>query len=263
MILFVFEGMRREPQLYNTIRELFFKDIVLDDVVFSYCSNIYSLYSQMKSLDVFGQNDSDIIRLLKMEAEKHPESQNTLEQFEDSDSFSEIYLFFDYDIKKPDEKNFESVEMQNRHIQEMLDFFNDETANGKLYINYPMVESIRYFKNSLPDNDFYTYATDLFIGKKFKQIADTESVYKNLNFIIARPKQTESEKLGVKGNWRIIKELSIKKANYICSKINEIPTHKSDVSQYSIFTGQLKNYVCQNQIAILNSFPLFLYEYFK
>lgn len=263
MILFVFEGKKRENQLYNTIRELFFKDIVLDDVVFSYCSNIYSLYNQMKELDVFEQNDSDIIRLLKNEAERHPEIQNTLEKYEDSDSFSEIYFFFDYDIKKQDEKNFESVEMQNNHIREMLDFFDDETQNGKLYINYPMVESIRYFKNPLPDNDFYTYTTDLFIGKRFKRIADADSAYKNLNFIIISPKQTENEKQAIKENWRIIKELNIKKANYICSKNNEIPSRKSDVSQSSIFSGQLQNYVRQNQIAILNSFPLFLYEYFK
>ena len=38
----------------------------------------------------------------------------------------------------------------------MLKFFTDETANGKLYINYPMVESLRYTKE-LPDSNCWTY----------------------------------------------------------------------------------------------------------
>ena len=38
----------------------------------------------------------------------------------------------------------------------MLDFFSDETDNGKLYINYPMVESIKCTQK-LPDEHFYEY----------------------------------------------------------------------------------------------------------
>ena len=49
MILLVFEGKTREPRIYKTVRELFFKDVVLDDIFVSYCSHIYSLYQQMKT----------------------------------------------------------------------------------------------------------------------------------------------------------------------------------------------------------------------
>ena len=35
---------------------------------------------------------------------------------------------------------------QNEYISKMLNYFNDETNKGKLFINYPMIESIRYFK---------------------------------------------------------------------------------------------------------------------
>lgn len=270
MILFVFEGKVREPRIYKTVRALFFEDAVLDDILVSYCSNIYSLYRQMKSLDVFEGNDSDIVRLLKQEAERHPEITNTLEQFENSDTFSEIYLFFDYDIKRLDTKNRESVETQNEHIREMLAFFNDETGNGKLYINYPMVESIRYFRNSLPDEYFHTYTTDLFIGKKFKQLADNDSVYKNLDFIAFKMNKTtlelrtvtEAEKQAVKKNWDMLKEASVKKAHYICKGSNTVPPEKAVIKQASIFAGQLEKYVENQKISILNGFPLFLYEYF-
>ena len=224
----------------------------------------------MKDLDVFEYENSDIVRLLKEEAEKHPEVPNTLEQFEDSDAFSEIYLFFDYDIKKQDNNNRESLEIQNAHIQEMLCYFDDETGNGKLYINYPMVESIRYFKNPLPDNDFYTYTADLFICKKFKQLANDDSFYKNLDFITFKIKKntleicpvTEIKKKKMLDNWNFVKELHIKKANYICTKTNALPNQKTEICQNAIFKGQLEDYVPNKKISILNGFPLFLYEYF-
>ena len=270
MILLVFEGKDREVRIYKTIRELFFKNVIKDDMYVSYCSNIYSLYRKMKDLDIFENEGSDIVRLLKQEAAKHTEIPNTLEQFEDSDAFAEIYLFFDYDIKQQDRFNTESVEVQNEHIQEMLAFFNDETENGKLYINYPMVESIRYFKHPLPDTEFYTYTTDLCIGKKFKKLANDDSFYKNLDFISFKMnKRTfelqqilESERQKIKSNWDIVKDLHIRKANYVCADTNTHPASKATVNQSAIFASQLQKYVPYQKIAILNGFPLFLYEYF-
>lgn len=38
----------------------------------------------------------------------------------------------------------------------MLEMFSNETEYGKLYINYPMVESICYTKE-LPDKDYANY----------------------------------------------------------------------------------------------------------
>lgn len=44
----------------------------------------------------------------------------------------------------------------NDILAEMLDFFDDETVNGKLYVNYPMIESLKYTKE-LPDADYWQY----------------------------------------------------------------------------------------------------------
>lgn len=65
---------------------------------------------------------------------------------------TEIFLFFDYDFQE----SRLTLEENNRHIGEMLEYFNDETENGKLYINYPMVESVFYTKQ-LPDKDYQSY----------------------------------------------------------------------------------------------------------
>ena len=263
MILFVYEGENRELRIHRAIQELYFMNNKQDCIVVSYCSNIYSLYNKMKNLNIFNNSAADLITLLKQEQKNNSELPSTLEQYEDSDAFSEIYLFFDYDIKHEDEKNKESVETQNEHIKEMLDFFDNETENGKLYINYPMVESIRYFKNKLPDNDYYTYTADLYISKEFKRKANEESVYKNLDFFTFKKQITDNDRKTVKQNWKFIKDLNVKKANYICNDKNEIPAEKSAVNQTLIFNQQLQKYVYKKQeVAILNSFPLFLYEYF-
>ena len=80
---------------------------------------------------------------------------------------SEIFLFFDYDFQE----SRLTLEENNRHIGEMLEYFNDETENGKLYINYPMVESVFYTKQ-LPDKDYLSYYVTREECHNFKPDAD-------------------------------------------------------------------------------------------
>lgn len=246
-ILFIFEGKKTEQYIMQIIKELYFKD---DKYIFvSYCNNIQSLFNELNKDD-----DLDLVGLLKENETKHPELEKKLEKC-NWDEFSEIYLFFDYDIKNTDKHNKDSLETQNEKIKEMLELFDNETEKGKLYINYPMVESIRYLKKELPDEDYYTYTINLFIGKEFKREVHNLSHYKNLDFITSKDKNQQS-------NWKHIIDLNIKKVNYICSDLNELPSKKISINQQEIFKNQLSKYVSKNEIAILNSFPLFLYEYF-
>ena len=144
MILFVFEGNKREPELFRAIEKLFFKDS--QHIVCSFGNNIYELHQRLKDLDDSG----DIVSLLRERYNGRPDSPFSEES--KSSDFSEIYLIFDYDFHN---RNISLDEMNSR-ISEMLDMFDNETENGKLYINYPMVEAIRYTKH-LPDSMFYTY----------------------------------------------------------------------------------------------------------
>ncbi|QHX42127.1 hypothetical protein GWP43_00145 [Treponema vincentii] len=274
MILFVFEGKKQEPRLYKTMEYLFFNRQAENEIIVSYCSNIYSLYQKMTEYDVFGASDSvALIQLLKEEERAHPETTNILQELSFSDEISEIYLFFDYDIKQPDAYNRLTIEEQHTRIKELLCYFNNETDKGKLYINYPMVESIRYFKNSLPDNDYKDYTVKASVDGAFKALVNAEACYKNLDFIcfglnnksgtLKIPK--EPEKINsVKENWRTVKEINVKKAHFICVDSYSVPQEKSVISQQHIFDNQLDKYVNPNgRIAILNAFPLFLYEYYR
>ena len=101
MILFVFEGKKQEPRLYKTMEYLFFNRQTENEMIVSYCSNIYSLYQKMIEYEVFGASDSvALLQLLKEEECAHPETANVLQEISFSDEISEIYLFFDYTLKR-------------------------------------------------------------------------------------------------------------------------------------------------------------------
>ena len=68
MILFVFEGNKREPELFRAIEKLFFKDS--QHIVCSFGNNIYELYQRLKDLDDSG----DIVSLLRERYDGRPDS---------------------------------------------------------------------------------------------------------------------------------------------------------------------------------------------
>ena len=257
MILFVFEGENREPELFATIQKMFFpRDN--ERITYSFGNNIYELYNELSNLDDAG----DLVSLLQERCSG--QADNPFEGLNSSD-FSEIYLFFDYDFQN---KNLELAEI-NRQLKEMLSKFNDETEYGKLYINYPMIESIRYTKE-LPDANYYEYVISRADCSSFKKLAADFSAYSSLDFILIDSRKDVSElsekKLkSLRDNWEHLKKQNVNKANYICHGKNEAPNKKEEVSQEQIFESQLQKHVNkeQSEVAILNAFPLFLYEYFK
>jgi hypothetical protein len=255
MILFVFEGKRREPDIFRTLEYLFFPKG--QTIVCSFGNNIYELYRQLKALGGGG----DIVSVLREKYKDNPESPFT-PQTKSSD-YSEVYLFFDYDFQN---RNL-TIEQMNRQISEMLELFNDETDNGQLYINYPMIEAIRYTKE-LPDDHFSDYSvsrTDCH-DKGFKDLAQQFSAYGSLDFIVLDFRKTPSEKKEsiVKKNWALLEWQNVVKANKICNGELDIPSDKSAISQQRIFESQLSQFIIpKDEVSILSAFPLFNFNYFK
>lgn len=254
MILFVFEGKEREPELFRTLQRLYFpKDN--DTIVCSFGNNLYELYHE---LNEYGE-DGDIVAILK--DKMTGKENNPLVNVERTSDFSEIYLFFDYDFHH---KNL-SLEEINQQVSDLLLMFNDETDKGKLYINYPMIESIRYTKE-LPDPNYHRYIVTRKDCLSFKALVHTFSAYPSLDFVFLKDdKPTKEKYLSVHDNWKYLTEQNIKKANFICNDTLTFPTNKRSISQDIIFRSQLSKYVYtdKNTVSILNAFPLFLYEYFK
>jgi hypothetical protein len=174
---------------------------------------------------------------------------------------SETYLFFDYDFHN----NQLSLKEINRRVDAMLDMFDEETDKGKLYINYPMIESIRYVKE-LPDDRYVEYEVSRNDCRYFKRLAREFSFYDSFDFLLFRDGETPTkEKYNqVHDSWEHLKAMNVCKANYIVSGENSMPIQKSDISQSKIFRGQLERWVNPGEkVAILNSFPIFIYDYYK
>lgn len=240
MILFIFEGASYEPPLYEGIKSLFFPRSN-DQVICSFCSSIYTFYKRLKDeFDGF----ADVVDVLKTELLK-TDPKNELLRYKSSD-FESIYLFFDYDFYRGD------LSVKNAQIKELLEYFNEETENGRLFISYPMIESIQYTKE-LPDPDFhkYTVKREDSIGEKFKKEARKFCHYKGYAY------------LKDEGNWKKLVFQHVLKANEIINDSLSWPLTKDDVEQNVLFGAQLEKYVItQDKVAILNAFPMFLYYYF-
>ena len=232
MILFVFEGKKSEPKLFEALKKLFFPQRA-EQFVCTYNSNIYSLYSHLVQLDVFKDENIEssgrTLSILNTILQK--KGDNTLANILEAE-ISEIFLFFDYDFHE----SRLSLEENNKHLSEMLEYFNDETANGKLYINYPMIESIKYHKE-LPDADFLNYIIPRNNCKQFKNIAHEFSYYKSLEYILVSHNPNESlekqkQRLVIAmENWKHLIDMNVFKANYICNSSVSYPNEKSDNSK--------------------------------
>ena len=132
-ILIIVEGSKTEPNFFNRLSDVFGLKFDI------YCleTNIYSLYKKMKEID-FNGDIKDIL------SEIHPDKKEML-----SKNFAYTYLIFDCDAhhsRKNESRTQEEVVLANMDkLSEMANYFTDETdpSIGKLYINYPMIESYR------------------------------------------------------------------------------------------------------------------------
>ncbi len=262
MILFIFEG-KDDRSYFESIKRLFFPK-KSDTFVCTYNSNIYSLYTKLKDHDALhGMLEINTVSVFKeILLEKGDETLKDIRE----DEVSEIYLFFDYDFQE----KARTLEENNKRLSELLEYFTDETGKGKLYINYPMVESLRYTKE-LPDNDYWQYTVTRKECQEegFKHLVHEFSFYKsNLEYLVLTVKPADDKaKIQKKAdtvikNWQYLVTMNTSKSNFLCNDKNEIPDEIND--QKEIFDKQLTKYVNTEdcKVAILNAFPIFLFDYF-
>lgn len=248
MILFVFEGERREPMLFKSIEHLFFPSSE-ENIICSFGNNIYELYRQMHALG----DGADIAGVLK--------ENGAISEGYDMSDFSDVFLFFDLDIHNENQP----PQISSAQISEMLSYFDNETDNGKLFINYPMIESI-YHTGRLPDSDYWQYSVAISDCSDYKRIARDFPPYSNLDHLcVTERNKTRSDLVSrIRMNWIYLVGMNIRKANMLCMGKHDTPNQKDDINQQEIFSAQLRNFIeRKKEISVLNAFPLFLYDYFK
>ena len=231
-ILIVFEGQRREPSIFEEIRKHYFQ--ASHSIFISiFAGELYQLYEKINEDEYL-----DIVSILK----ERNVPNNDLKGIKNRGDVSQVYLFFDHD---PQATNY-----THDKVKEMLAKFNNETEHGKLYISYPMVESLWHIRTV---TDFLG-STWPIASKGYKNKVDLES----------NPKYKDIRRYE-KSTWNFIVALHALKAEKIVNEVTELKDyhHFMSCSQSKIFQKQYEKFINnQNLISILNGFPLFLIEYF-
>jgi len=229
-ILMVFEGKKTEPLIVENLKKYFLNESDKKIVKVVYGTVIYGLYKQFFPNDE-QDDDLELFDLLKKDM-KIPELQDIKIEFVD-----QIYLFFDYDSH--------ATNARDSKLDKMLNFFDDETGNGKLYVSYPMVEAIQHLKEGVCFQETIEEC-----NKAYKDLVkkNRDKCFENLSWL-------------KKEHWhRIIHEHS-KKANFIVNDDFSFPENIFEQSE--IFDNQKSKFIEPHKtVAVLSAFPLFLLDYY-
>ena len=161
-VLFVLEGEQPEGNTLARLQRAFpeeLADLSEDLVEYVYSSHIYGLYNKLKEDDGF----SDVIEVLKELYPKDEALQKTKRE-----DISQVFLFFDLDIHK------QPIEKSCDQLNELVQFFDNETENGKLFLSYPMAEAINIcdVENGLMSDDRKLFDIDQCVNDGFKHFAN-------------------------------------------------------------------------------------------
>lgn len=241
-IAFVYEGEKTEKVLVERMQELFFEEIA-DVMIFSFpaCGNIYMIWNKLREYEF----EIDVIDAIR---EISPKAKELLEGYSISD-FSEVYLFFDYDAHND---NLPQVYRRTDVVEELLQAFDNETENGKLYISYPMIESLR--EMSIEQEDYKSFYVPIDELIHYKQYVSEELEFRDFRHL-------------TQAQWYTACRGSVKRAHLIVNFQDVLSTYHyflNELTQKKIYHAQRERFVKLNRmIGVLNSLPLFLLEYFK
>lgn len=234
-ILFVFEGEKAEPKILQALENYFFKtqsNVIIKAV---YGAEIYQLWK-----DCNEDSDLDLIGLLK---ERDFKSNNKeLSNLRRKD-VSEVFLIFDQEAHShPELLNYPAL------IVDMVTLFNESTENGKIYINYPMLESFRDYSET-PEIPPYVFISE---NKKYKQLVGSRSDFKD-------PKKI------TRNDWLWLFYINIVRANNLLQIKNE---DIIDFENYQKLTqleiAKAQSCLCEeisSRCAVLSGLPFLIIDY--
>lgn len=238
--LFIVEGEQRDFRLTEELIQCFFKGRYDAKIIsLPVAQNLYMLYQKLAE-DNF---DTDIVEILRDNIAVAEKKLRGITRQE----IDEVYLFFDYD---PQQNNTctEGPNARER-LQMMLDTFDNETENGRLYISYPMVEAVYDYKAGKCEA-FSNCFVALDSIKEYKQSSGKDN-------------PAASRKLRIK-EWKDI--LSIFFLRIKCLfELDDLDyhTYQNKISPKSVFTKEQQLVDNNRQVYVLSAFPEFLFDNFK
>jgi hypothetical protein len=242
-ILFIVEGKVDEKIFLNKMLKKY--SIVDERNFYKYKACMHQLFFKMFEEDNI-DDDFNIIRYLKLEHAKTDKEKETL-----SRNYTDIILVFDFDAL--------DGKFKVETLRKAINFFNESTENGILYINYPQLEAYRHFKE-FPDNEFltrtYSYPTEIKNRKKgeivkYKEIVGKESAFKYIG-------QYDKEHFN-----QIIKYTQEKATKILKDNEKEPNGENQSLSDdlKEIFEIQVKKHIDSKEIYVLATILLFIPDF--
>ena len=233
-ILFVVEGLNDEPKFIRRLLQVCYSTQQFK--TYSYKTNIHVLAKRLEDEYPDFENEDIDIQLI-------------LRQYEDDDNqrellsahYTDIFLIFDFEPRDHTPR-FEI-------IRRMLAYFNDSTTRGKLFINYPMMQSYKHFPK-LPFPEFKDETVSCVDCKRYKEHVSNISKYTDL----------------AKYDYPLFMSLAVHhlcKANFLLTEIYEIPTVEDYLSweMPQIFDRQVSSLNNDEMVFVLNTCIFILCDY--
>lgn len=138
-VLFIVEGKSDEPRLLKEMEPILSKTMGAKIRCYKAQRDIYTFFHNIDT----GPDGDGVLAYLKSMKSTDSEGLLLFPEGERPETvFSSIYLIFDFD---PQASLFNA-----QKIKELCSFFSDETENGKLLLNFPMIESLRHVLSMNP-----------------------------------------------------------------------------------------------------------------
>lgn len=241
IILFIVEGEKRDISFIDSLSKKFLGQQGESRIIqLPAAQNIYMLYQKLVQDDF----QTDILEVLK---ESNSYIEHMLKDVS-RDDIAEIYLFFDMD---PHHTTLSGVGFKDSNVVErMLRAFDNETDQGKLYISYPMVESVYDFANRQPLCKAYSSCFFPFDHlKEYKYLAGKDNPF--------------ASKHGKGFPWETVLKVFVHRVRCLfeCSALT-FSTYREEVTTLSIYQKESLLLKKKNCIFILNAFPEFIFDYF-
>lgn len=236
---FIVEGAIREKEIIENIIRVHFKNTENYKIITLPAEqNIYMLWKMMKENDF----ETDIIEEVREYSSMAQQSLTGLTR----NDFAEVFLFFDYDGHQ---RNLSEGEDGEAVLQQMLESFDNETENGKLYINYPMVEAVR---------DFVQGQCEAYTSCRW--VISNLTEYKEKT-------GTNSKNTGIMNydfpKWREVVNVFAMRVSCLFGQnmVISFAEYRKKVTPLDIYERQ-KKYIEQEEIFVLDAFSEFLLDYF-
>lgn len=196
--------------------------------IYSYRTNIHVLAQELfNNYNDFDEGYIDF-KLILASLENDKKRKQLLYE-----NYSDIYMIFDFDPQH-DHPHFDT-------IRRMISYFSDSTLQGKLFLNYPMMQSFKHF-DQLPCLSFENLEVTLDEIKKYKEMVGKVSGFTDLtkyNYI----------------TYYSIAVHHLKKANKFLNGVYEIPNIDDywELDYCKIYDFELVSFTERKTISVLNT----------